>query len=51
MTTFTVFTGTAGAKIYDLDETPVAVKRWTELENMQTYFHFFKLHEDEFLPK
>ena len=38
----------SGAKIYDLDENPVEVKRWTELENVRTYFEFFKRHEKEF---
>lgn len=38
-----------GAKIYDLDEEPVDVKRWTELENVRAYFDFFKKHEKEFL--
>ncbi|WP_129724068.1 AAA family ATPase [Xylanivirga thermophila] len=37
-----------GAKIYDLDENPVDVKRWTELENVRTYYEFFKRHEKEF---
>ena len=37
-----------GAKIYDLDENPVDVKRWTELENVQMYFDFFKKYEEEF---
>lgn len=37
-----------GAKIYDLDEEPVDVKRWTELSNVRTYFEFFKKHENEF---
>lgn len=36
------------AKIYDLDESPVDVKRWTELENVRTYYEFFKEHEHEF---
>ena len=31
-----------GAKIYDLDQNPVAVKYWTELENVQIYLHFFR---------
>mgnify|MGYP000668304677 FL=1 len=30
-----------GAKIYDLDEEPVDVKRWTELENVRAYYEFF----------
>lgn len=37
-----------GAKIYDLDENPVDVKRWTELENVRAYYEFFRKHEGEF---
>lgn len=37
-----------GAKIYDLDEDPVDVKRWTELDNVRTYYEFFKEHGKEF---
>lgn len=37
-----------GAKIYDLDEDPADVKRWTELENVRTYYTFFRDHCDEF---
>lgn len=37
-----------GARIYNLDENPVRVRRWTELENVRIYFDFFKLHSDEF---
>lgn len=37
-----------GAKIYDLDGDPVRVRRWTELENVRTYYEFFKRHENEF---
>ncbi|NMB08296.1 MAG: AAA family ATPase [Tissierellia bacterium] len=37
-----------GAKIYDLDENPVEVKKWTELENIRTYYEFFKKYEKEF---
>lgn len=36
------------AKIYDLDESPVDIKRWTELENVREYYTFFKEHENEF---
>lgn len=36
------------AKIYDLDEDPVDVKRWTQLENVRAYYEFFKKHEREF---
>lgn len=37
-----------GAKIYDLDNTPVRTKSWTELENVRIYYEFFKKHEKEF---
>ena len=37
-----------GAKIYDMDEDPVDVKRWTELANVRAYYEFFKRHESEF---
>ncbi|MGX4598096.1 AAA family ATPase [Faecalimicrobium sp. JNUCC 81] len=37
-----------GSKIYDLDESPVCIKKWTELENVRTYYEFFKEYEDEF---
>ena len=37
-----------GAKIYDLDESPVSVKPWTSLENVRTYYEFFKHHDSEF---
>ncbi len=37
-----------GAKVYDLDENPVDVKRWTELENVRMFYDFFKQHEREF---
>lgn len=38
-----------GAKIYDFDEEPVDVKRWTELGNVRSYYNFFKEHEQEFV--
>lgn len=37
-----------GAKIYDMDEVPVDVKKWTELTNVRTYYDFFKKHDKEF---
>lgn len=37
------------AKIYDMDEEPVDVKRWTELANVRAYYDFFKMHETEFM--
>ncbi|MCI5615426.1 MAG: AAA family ATPase, partial [Clostridia bacterium] len=33
---------------YDLDSDPIDVKPWTQLENVKTYYHFFKEHEQEF---
>lgn len=38
-----------GARIYNLDENPVSFARWTELENVRTYYDFFKSRENEFL--
>jgi len=37
-----------GAKIYDLDENPVDVKKWTELENVRLFYDFFKKNEKKF---
>lgn len=37
-----------GARIYDLDDDPVSVKKWTELENVRAYYDFFKAHGKEF---
>lgn len=37
-----------GAKIYDMDEDVVDVKRWSELKNVRAYYDFFKEHEKEF---
>lgn len=36
------------AKIYNLDENPVKVRRWTELENVRTYYEFFEKHKSMF---
>ncbi len=36
------------AKIYDMDENPIAVKKWNEIPNVRTYYEFFKLHEGAF---
>jgi len=38
-----------GARIYNLDEDPVTIRRWTDLENVRAYYDFFKEHEREFL--
>ena len=37
-----------GAKIYDFDENPVDIKKWTQLANVRTYYEFFKQHEEDF---
>ena len=37
-----------GAKIYDFDVYPAAVKKWTELENVRVYYEFFKQHSADF---
>ena len=38
-----------GAKIYDMDEEVVDVKRWTELANVRAYYEFFEKYKEEFL--
>lgn len=40
-----------GAKIYDLDSSPVLPKKWWELENTRIYFSFFYKNRDLFLKK
>lgn len=37
-----------GAKIYNLDDYPASVCRWTELPNVRKYFDFFMDHKEEF---
>lgn len=34
-----------GARIYDLDATPVEMKNWWELENTRIYYEFFRKHQ------
>lgn len=36
------------AKIYDLDEDPVDIKKWTQLANVRAYYEFFQKHRDKF---
>lgn len=36
------------AKIYDLDDVPVSVKKWNELPNVLVYYNFFKEYKNEF---
>ncbi len=37
------------AKIYNLDEKPMCVSKWTELPNVRAYYDFFKRYRDEFV--
>lgn len=37
-----------GARIYDLDSSPVCLREWYELENMQTYFQLFSRFSHKF---
>lgn len=37
-----------GARIYDMDDCPVGVKKWTALPNVKTYYDFFRRHQSEF---
>lgn len=43
-----VFLAMPRAKIYNLDDYPVQVCKWTELGNVRRYFDFFMEHKDEF---
>jgi len=36
-----------GAKIYNVDENPAKVSRWTELENIRIFHNFFETHRDK----
>ena len=36
------------ARIYNLDETPVEIRNWWELENTKIYYDFFKKHSNLF---
>lgn len=38
-----------GAGIYDMDEDPIDIKRWSQLESVRAYYVFFKKHENDFL--
>ncbi|WP_054743044.1 AAA family ATPase [Cellulosilyticum ruminicola] len=37
-----------GAKIYDMDEEIIGVKKWSELSSIRAYYEFFKEYEEEF---
>lgn len=36
------------ARIYDLDSSPVRVRKWSDLESGKTYYQFFQSHKNEF---
>lgn len=38
-----------GARVYDLDAFPAAVRNWWELENTRLYFEFFEAHREFFM--
>lgn len=42
------FLSLEGATVYDLDCSPVAVRRWSEVEAMRTYFDFFQRKKADF---
>ena len=37
-----------GAKVYDLDSSPVCERNWSELPNVRAYYELFRKHEKEF---
>ena len=43
-----IFLSMKGAKIYNLDEDPVSVTKWTELPNVRKFYDFFMEHSNEF---
>jgi predicted ATPase len=43
-----VFLSMQNAKIYNLDNEPATINKWTELENVKILFDFFMEHKDEF---
>lgn len=36
------------AVVYDMDSSPAVPRRWTELDNVRTYYEFFRSHQGEF---
>ena len=40
-----------GARIYDLDASPVDIRNWWELENTKIYYEFFSRYKDLFCKK
>lgn len=39
---------TPGAQVYDMEADPIAVRPWTELRCVRTYYDFFRAHQKEF---
>ena len=37
-----------GARVYDLDQRPIAVRKWTDLPAVRAWYEFFKEHANEF---
>ena len=37
-----------GARVYDLDRRPIAVRKWTDLPAVRAWYEFFKEHANEF---
>ena len=42
------FLSIPGAKVYNLDKTPVVEEKWYELENIRLYYEFFNNYKDKF---
>lgn len=42
------FLSTEGARVYNLDSTPPAVQKWTDLPNIRAYYDLFAAHHKEF---
>lgn len=40
-----------GAKIYDMEASPIVARRWTELEAVRVYHDFFRKHAADFAPE
>lgn len=43
-----IFLSLPNALVYDLDDSPVVTKSWTELENVRLFYAFFMEHQSEF---
>ena len=37
-----------GARLYDLDLSPVSTVRWTDIANVRALYSFFMKHKNEF---